>query len=105
VPSDRSGDRRAQYRALAVIAVGLAHFVLPTVFDPINGLAFPERPRRFTYINGAIETLIGVSAAVPQFRKTSTFLSAGYGLHLVGNMIRTQARTHRRADRAARHSR
>lgn len=101
--SDRSGDRGRSYRAMAVIAVGLAHFVVPAVFDPINRLGFPERPRTFTYINGAIETLIGVLIAVPRFRRTLTVLSIGYGIHLTSNIVRTQARKNRATDHAGRH--
>ncbi|MEB4208025.1 hypothetical protein [Mycobacterium sp. 94-17] len=87
---ERGGDSNTPNRAIVVIAIGLAHFVVPGAFDPINRLGFPARPRTFTFINGAIETLIGVLMAIPRTKKASTMVSAGYGIHLVANIIRSQ---------------
>jgi uncharacterized membrane protein len=78
-----------RYRGLAVVAIGISHFLVPRAFDPINRLGFPEHPRKFTYINGAIETMIGVLIAVPRSRRQLAVVSACYVIYLTGNIIRT----------------
>jgi uncharacterized membrane protein len=96
--------RERRSRPLAVIVIGLAHFVVPSVFDPINRVGFPDRPRTFTYINGAIETLIGVLMAVPRTQKASNVVSVCYVVYLMANIVRTRARSSGRTDRASRQS-
>ena len=86
----RYGSASHRYRALAVVAIGVAHFLWPRLFDPINELGFPDRPRRYTYINGAIETAIGVSMARPQTRRLSTIASTCYVVYLTGNITRAR---------------
>ena len=49
---------------LAVAGVGLAHFVSPQLFDSITRQAFPRDTRQHIYINGGIETAIGLGLAV-----------------------------------------
>lgn len=85
------GSQRDRYRALAVIAIGLSHFLWPRAFDPINALGFPNHPRRHTYINGAIETAIGVLMARSETRGLSTMAGACYLTYLTGNIIRVRA--------------
>lgn len=72
---------------LAVVAIGLAHFAVPQYFDPINGLAFPRNPRRHTYVNGAIETLIGALLVSPNTRVARNAVSAAYVCHLLINLL------------------
>jgi uncharacterized membrane protein len=86
----RYGSASHRYRAPVVIAIGLSHFLWPRLFDPINKLGFPDHPRRYTYINGAIETAIGVSMARPQTRRLSTVASTCYVVYLTGNIIRAR---------------
>lgn len=83
-----------------VAAIGLAHFVFPKVFDPINRLGFPRHPRTFTYINGGIESVMGVLMANRRTRRQATILSTCYVIHLTVNIIRAQ--TMRRAATATR---
>jgi uncharacterized membrane protein len=85
------GHQVRRYQGLAVVAIGISHFLVPSVFDPVNRLGFPEHPRRFTYINGVIETLIGVLMAFPRARRQSAVVSVCYVIYLSGNIIRTQA--------------
>lgn len=89
---DRSRDRRKLYFGMSVMAVGLAHFVRPRIFEPITKLGFPERPRTFVYINGAVETSIGLLLAVPRFRTASVIVALCYGFHFGGNVIRSLLR-------------
>jgi uncharacterized membrane protein len=84
------GLRAGRYQGLAVVAIGISHFLVPRAFDSINRLGFPEHPRKFTYVNGAIETMIGVLIAVPRTRRQLPVVSACYVIYLTGNIIRTQ---------------
>jgi uncharacterized membrane protein len=83
------GLRAGHKQGLAVIAIGISHFLVPRAFDPINRLGFPEHPRTFTYVNGAIETMIGVLITVRNRRQLAV-VSACYVIYLVGNIIRAQ---------------
>lgn len=78
---------------LMATGIGLSHFIWPERFDSINRLGFPENPRRYVYINGAIETTIGLLLTYPPTRKASLVLSAAYVTHLGGNVIRAQLRS------------
>ena len=40
----------------ALAAAGLAHFAKPEAFESITATAFPNHTRRYTYVNGGIET-------------------------------------------------
>jgi uncharacterized membrane protein len=86
----RYGSTIHRYRAPLIVAIGLSHFLWPKLFDPINKLGFPNDPRRYTYINGAIETAIGVSMARPETRWLSTITSTCYVVYLTGNIIRAR---------------
>lgn len=88
--STTRGLRAGRYQGLAVIAIGISHFLVPSAFDPINRLGFPDHPRRFTYINGAIETVIGVLMALPRTRRQLAVVSVCYVIYLTGNIIRTR---------------
>lgn len=90
-----SGRGREQRVAVIVIVIGVAHFLVPRIFDPINRLGFAEHARMFTYINGAIETTIGVMMANPRTRRQSTIVSACYVIHLTSNIVRNQVRIRR----------
>lgn len=78
------------YRGLIVTAVGLVHFVRPQWFDSINRMGFPANPRRFVYINGAIETTMGLLTLHPRTRLLSRVVSVLYMIHLVGNILRVR---------------
>ncbi len=86
-------ERSRRRLGLGVSMVGAAHFVAPKYFDPINRLGFPRHARTFTYINGAIETLMGLLMASPRNRRLSTVLSACYVIHLATAILITQQRT------------
>lgn len=65
--------------------------MFPKVFDPINRLGFPHHARTFTYINGAVETVLGAMMASPRTHRHSGILSIGYVGYLTANIVRTQA--------------
>jgi len=87
---DTSGARKRRRLGFIVSAIGLAHFVFPASFDPVNRLGFSDRARTFTYVNGALETTIGVLIASPRRRRATTFVSACYTAYLTVSVIRTQ---------------
>jgi uncharacterized membrane protein len=83
-------DRRRLVGGLVVTGIGLAHFVFPARFDPINQMAFPERPRQYTYINGGIETVIGLTMLNPATRSAFKVIGFGYACYLLGNLVRAR---------------
>src|SRR5690242_7563447 len=91
INSDNVGSR--QRLGLSVSMIGLAHFVAPRYFDPINRLGFPNHARTFTYVNGALETLIGLLMAGPGTRRQSTVVSTCYVVYLTTAILFTQQRT------------
>ncbi|EHI13396.1 hypothetical protein [Mycolicibacterium thermoresistibile] len=78
---------------LVVSLIGVAHFVAPRLFDPVNRLGFPTRARTFTYVNGGLETLLGVLIAVPGTQRLSRYVSACYTAYLTAAVARTQLST------------
>lgn len=88
----RSDRAREQCVGVIVTVIGVAHFVVPRFFDPINRVGFGEHARMFTYINGAIETTIGVMMANPRMSRQLTIVSACYVIHLTNNIVHNQVR-------------
>ncbi|OBI52695.1 DoxX-like family protein [Mycobacterium sp. E796] len=84
-------------RALGLLAglIGVAHFLVPRIFDPFNRLGFPNHARAFTYVNGAIETALGVLMLRSHSRRPTAVLSACYITYLTISIVRTQLRARR----------
>ncbi len=84
-------------RALGLLCglIGAAHFLVPRIFDPFNRLGFPDHARTFTYVNGAIETALGVVMLRARTRRPTAFLSACYLTYLTVSIISTQLRMRR----------
>lgn len=74
----------------ALAAVGVAHFVTPQAFESITASAFPTDTRRHTYINGGIETAVGVCLAVPATRKFAAAGAVAYLGYLILNTVRAR---------------
>jgi len=72
--------------------IGVAHFLVPRIFDPFNRLGFPNHARTFTYINGAIETTLGALLLRPQTRRPVAVLSGCYITYLTISILHTQLR-------------
>lgn len=92
IDTDTARSRRL---GLSTSLIGVAHFVVPRVFDPINRLGFPNHARTFTYVNGALETMIGVFMAGPRTRRLSKVVSGCYVTYLTSAVLLTQVRTRR----------
>ena len=83
-------SRSAKLAGLGVAGIGLAHFVSPQMFDSLTRLPFPRNTRRHTYIDGGIETALGLCLAVPKTRKLAVVGTIGYGAYLAGNVARNR---------------
>jgi uncharacterized membrane protein len=91
VPEKNSrGSRVAALAGLALAGVGVTHFVKPDLFDDMTGQAFPRDTRRHVYIDGGIETAIGLGLSSPNTRKLAVVALIGYGAYLAGNVVRNR---------------
>ncbi len=77
-----AAGRLIQIAGLGVAATGLSHFVRPAMFESITASAFPENTLQHTYVNGGIETAIGLGLIAPQTRKLAVAGLLGYGAYL-----------------------
>ena len=82
-----SSSRQALF-GVAISAIGLAHIVRPDLFESVNRLMFTRNIRRHVYINGAIETSLGVAVIAPPTRRFVPILGALYVAYLGANIIR-----------------
>lgn len=74
----------------ALAATGLAHFAKPELFEPITAPVFPDNTRRHIYLNGGIETALGVGLVVPQTRKVAVAGALGYLGYLALAAVRSR---------------
>jgi uncharacterized membrane protein len=82
-------------RALKVVGiglagVGLAHFVRPQLFHSLTEQAFPRNTRQHLYIDGGVETALGLALAAPKTRRLALVGALGYGAYLAGNVARNR---------------
>ena len=73
---------------LGLAATGVAHFISPRLFEPITKPAFPENTTRWTYSNGACETLIGLAIANKLTRTVGYVGLIGYVGFLASRVLR-----------------
>jgi uncharacterized membrane protein len=73
---------------LGLAATGVAHFISPKLFEPITKPAFPENTARWTYSNGASETLIGLAIANKPTRAVGYVGLVGYVGFLASRALR-----------------
>jgi uncharacterized membrane protein len=71
-----------------VAATGLSHFVRPELYESVSAQAFPENTLQHTYINGGIETAIGLALVAPKTRKLAVAGLVAYGAYLGANIAR-----------------
>ena len=86
----RKNSRAAKVAGLAVAGVGLAHFTSPSLFDGITKQAFPRNSRQHLYINGGIETALGLGLSARQTRRLAVVGTIGYLAYLAGNVARNR---------------
>ena len=83
-------QRLATVAGLAVAGLGVAHFVRPELFDDITGQAFPHDTRTHVYIDGGIETALGLGLSSRKTRKLAIIGLLGHGVYLAGNVVRNR---------------
>ena len=86
----KENSRGATIAGLALAGTGLAHFARPELFESITAPAFPRNTRQSIYINGGIETALGLGLAAPKTRKLAVVGVLGYGAYLAGNVARNR---------------
>ena len=82
-----TGSRHAWFGA-AISAIGLAHIVRPELFESVNRRMFTCNIRRHVYINGTIETSLGIAVMAPRVRRFVPVFGGPYLTYLGGNIIR-----------------
>jgi uncharacterized membrane protein len=92
VPVNRSRKHSpaARLAGLAVAGIGLSHFTSPQLFDGITKQAFPRNSRQHLYINGGIETALGLGLSSAKTRPTAIVGTIGYVAYLAGNVARNR---------------
>ena len=90
MPSEQKNSRGATIAGLALAGTGLAHFARPQLFESINAPAFPLNTRQNIYLNGGIETALGLGLAAPKTRRLAVVGVVGYLAYLAGNVARNR---------------
>ena len=86
----KENSRAASVGGLALAATGVSHFVVPAVYDEITKAAFPTNTRQHVYIDGAIETAVGLGLAAQRTRKLAAVGLVLYLLYMMGNVVRNR---------------
>lgn len=86
----RKNSRAAKVAGLAVAGIGLAHFTSPQLFEGITKQAFPRNSRQHLFINGGIETALGLGLSARQTRPLAAVGTIGYLAYLAGNVARNR---------------
>ncbi len=80
----------ATFAGLALAGTGVAHFTSPQLFDDLTKQAFPRDTRKHVYIDGGIETALGLGLASRKTRSLAIVGLIGYGAYLAGNVARNR---------------
>jgi uncharacterized membrane protein len=86
----KQNSRAATVAGLALAGTGLSHFVVPHLFEGATKAAFPTNTRQHVYIDGGIETAVGLGLAAQQTRKLAVVGLIGYLLYMAGNVVRNR---------------
>ena len=86
----KENSRAATVAGLALAGTGLSHFVVPQVYEGLTKSAFPTNTRQHIYIDGAIETVVGLGIASPKTRKLALGGLVAYGLYMAVNVARNR---------------
>ncbi len=91
MPSEeRKHSRGATIAGLGLAVTGVAHFVRPELFESITQQAFPRNTLQNIYVNGGIETALGLGLAAPKTRRVAVVGVIGYVAYLAGNVARNR---------------
>ena len=81
-------SRFAKYAGRALTVMGLSHFVAPQIYEGLTTAAYPDNTRTHVYVNGAIETVLGLGISARKTRKLGVLGLLAYQAVLVGSVIR-----------------
>lgn len=84
----QQNSRAAKTAGLALAATGLSHFVAPQIYEGMTKAAFPTNTRTHVYVDGGIETALGLGLSAPKTRKLALVGVLAYLAYLAGNVIR-----------------
>jgi uncharacterized membrane protein len=87
-PLPQKNFRAARLIGLAIAASGLAHFVSPQLIEPVAKQLFPNNTRRHVYVNGVLETALGLGLWARRSRRVAALGLIGYAIYLAANAIR-----------------
>ncbi len=90
MPGEKGDSHAAKLAGLALAGAGLAHFARPQLFDGITRQAFPRNSRQHLYINGGIETALGLGLSARKTRRLALVGGLGYVAYLAGNVARNR---------------
>jgi hypothetical protein len=62
----------------------------PQLFDGITKQAFPRNSRHHLYVNGGIETALGLGLSARQTRPLAVVATIGYLAYLARNVVRNR---------------
>ena len=65
----KKNSRAAALAGLAIAGAGVSHFASPALFEGVTKSAFPRDTRKHVYINGGIETAIGLGFSARKTRQ------------------------------------
>jgi uncharacterized membrane protein len=80
----------AKLAGVALAGVGVAHFTSPQLFDDLTKQAFPRDTRKHVFVDGGIETAIGLGLISRKTRPLAVIGAIGYGAYLAGNVVRNR---------------
>ncbi|BBZ10839.1 hypothetical protein [Mycobacterium branderi] len=84
----RKSNRLARFSGLALAGAGVSHFTSPQLFEPISKPVFPRDTRQHIYINGGIETVLGLGFSSRRTRSAAIVGLIAYLAYLGGSAIR-----------------
>lgn len=85
-----SNSRVLTSAGIVLALAGASHFVAPQIYEGLTKSAFPTDTRQHVYIDGGIETAVGLGLAVRKTRKLAVLGLLGYLLYLAGNVARNR---------------
>ncbi|WP_179466370.1 hypothetical protein [Mycolicibacterium vinylchloridicum] len=85
-----SAEPLIKLTGVVVAVTGLSHFVRPELFESATKSAFPDNTLAHIYIDGGIETAIGLALVVPKTRKLALAGLLAYGAYLGANVARNR---------------
>ncbi|MBB2989334.1 putative membrane protein [Mycolicibacterium iranicum] len=86
----KENSRVATVAGLALAGTGLSHFVAPHLYEDLTKQAFPTNTRQHVYIDGALETAVGLGIASPKTRKLALVGLVAYLGYMLANVARNR---------------